>query len=59
VLREEEHPRAIREEGREPGALVQASPVQLGQVLDQGRGRLALGAGETRDLRFQLTVGEE
>jgi len=38
---------------------VQASPVQLGQVFDQGRGRLALGAGETRDLRLELTVGEE
>jgi len=59
VLREEEHPCAIREEGRKPGALVQPSPVQLGQVLDQGRGRLALGAGETRDLSLELTVGEE
>jgi len=58
VLREEQHPRAIREEGSEPGPLVQPAAVQLGQVRDQGRGRLALTPGETRDLGLELAIGE-
>jgi hypothetical protein len=58
MLGEPQDIRAVCEERREACALMQAATVELGQVCDQGRRRVTLASGQTRDFGLQLTIGQ-